>query len=76
MIFLMIFREANACPTCGCTICLLGKHDDEIAEDLNQKWYLIKNIKMYYETENDDFLLNFIENRWLYCFVRFEKIKG
>ena len=43
---------------------------------LNQEWYLLINIKMHYETGNDNFLLNFVEDRWFYCFVRFDKIKG
>ena len=43
---------------------------------LNQEWYLLINIAMHYETGNDEFLLNVVEDRWRYCFSRFDKIKG
>ncbi len=34
---LFIPTNSDACPTCGCTVNLLGKHDSATAE--NQKWY-------------------------------------
>ncbi len=40
---------------------------------LNQEWYLLINIAFHYETGNDEFLLNVVEDRWYYCFSRFNK---
>ena len=55
---------------------LLYRHAHPLVAVLNQEWYLLINIAMHYETGNDDFLLNFVEDRWFYCFSRFDKIKG
>ena len=40
---------------------------------LNQEWYLLINIAFHYETGNDEFLLNVVEDKWHYCFSRFNK---
>ncbi len=39
MMFLVFSTYANACPTCGCTVCLLGKHEGLTTESADQRWY-------------------------------------